>query len=34
MKEYYVYILSNKQGALYTGITNNQNAEFISIKTS
>ena len=22
MKEYYVYILSNKRGALYTGVTN------------
>ncbi len=22
-KEYYVYILSNKRGALYTGVTNN-----------
>jgi len=23
MKEYYVYILSNKSGTLYTGVTNN-----------
>ncbi len=23
MKEYYVYIMSNKRGALYTGVTNN-----------